>query len=208
MIAAARGWTRTIPTTTMQSTESTRPKEAARERSTASQPDSYTRAAESTEDLPDRAGDATPASPKTVATDGGYVVATGEGYLGRYSVTPDRTVTLGHGVCEHLGWGPGEPIYFRTVAEGVAIVQEQPDSYLVGHATTDPATAQHRINVRTAALEELGVAAGDDVRVYERDAGGVVLVPADDDPRVATDGGVRLHERGQGVDAELGGESA
>ena len=123
-----------------------------------------------------------------VATDGGskYTVSTGDGYVGIYRVN-ETGCAIGIGAINQLGWEPGRDLYAISRSDGVLITPDRGGGYLARITVTNNRSGP-RVNVSEEALEHLGVGPGDDVRVYEHLAG-LLVVTADDDPRVATDGG-------------------
>lgn len=114
-----------------------------------------------------------------------YVIETGPGYLGVSKISGG---SCGFGV----GMLPFERVDTRvwTAEEppGVAIVDEEPSNpiaeYNLSHTPSGPG---HSLTVGSRSLSRIDVEDGDDVRLYERDGGGVVLVPADPDPFVQDD---------------------
>lgn len=110
-----------------------------------------------------------------------HVNPTGEGYAGTYSVR-HATIGLSLGMIDH-GWTGDEPVYAVRVDDGLALVQDEPADP-VGHAMLYTPGQCPPISIHSKACAALGVKQGDDVRVYQRDAGGLLLVDADDDPRV------------------------
>lgn len=109
-----------------------------------------------------------------------YVVPTGPGYLGIAKVS-GGSCGFGVGMLQFERddtrvWAAEEP-------PGVAIVDEEPAEtiaeYNLSHTPSGPG---HSLTVGSQALSCLDVENGDDVRLYERDGGGVVLVPANPDP--------------------------
>ncbi len=121
-----------------------------------------------------------------------YVVPTGNGYRGTYTVSDDRTVMISTAAVSAQDW-ENSTVHAISHEDGVAIV---PPS-----ETTDPLVEYTlctrydgaRIAAGPDVTDELEVEPDDDIRVYDltttdgRD--GLLLVNADDDPRIATDGG-------------------
>lgn len=127
-----------------------------------------------------------------VRTDGAgskYVRETGAGYhttrrVGKGSVAVTITDT-------DLGWTKGDP---------VQIGAPETDQLFVGTSlpadpepmwTTTVTTSQYRsarVRIPLSALDEIGVATGDEIRAYEDDDR-LVIVDAADDPRVDQQGG-------------------
>lgn len=122
-------------------------------------------------------------------TDGGskYVNPTGDGYCGVGQVSGD-SVSFGLGMFP-VEWDADATVYAVKESPGIALVEDEPDENLGRYTVSkgwrnSPGTT---ITVSGPSLELLGVSHGDDVRAYERDGGGLLLVSADDDPFV--DGG-------------------
>lgn len=120
-----------------------------------------------------------------MATDGGskYVQPTGEGYLSVHRVgTKSCEVHLGQAPVQ---WSVDEHVPAITTERGVALLPpdaDPPDPIATVRITTHTGTYAA---VTDAILDELGVAAGDDIRLYERPAGpGLLLVSAATDPMV------------------------
>ena len=110
-----------------------------------------------------------------------YVNPTGEGYQGTYAVRSD-TVRVPIAMID-VDWQPTRPVFATRVPDGVALAQSRPEEMLGRPIVLDRAQ-DDVISVPAAACRALGVDRGDDVRVYLRDADGLLLVDADDDPRV------------------------
>lgn len=114
-----------------------------------------------------------------------YVNQTGEGYLGVSVVSTPRTVSFGTG-----NWPDewqGRDIYAVVEAPGVALcpMGREPENAIGRYRTSKGSY----LTISGAVLRVLGVGVGDDVRVYERDGGGVLLVGADPDPFLEDDDG-------------------
>lgn len=108
-----------------------------------------------------------------------YVNPTGEGYVSTHTVR-HCSVSISVGMLD-LDWTPQDRVYAFETAEGVALVTEKPADVL---AKTQVADECRMVHLPQAVCEALAVSKNDDVRVYQRDAGGLLLVDADDDPRV------------------------
>ncbi len=122
-------------------------------------------------------------------SDGGskYVNPTGDGYLGTYSIS-NREVIFNLRTKGPWGEDIAEVHALEEPNESVALVRDADasDPRLMG---SHEVWEDGRIGVGGQALDHLGVAGDDEVRLYERAAGGLRLVPADDDPMLLTDGG-------------------
>lgn len=109
-----------------------------------------------------------------------YVNPTGPGYAGTYGVR-HASIPINLGMLD-VDWDFTEPVFATSVADGIALVQGEVDAIGCGMAlnrSRDPV-----LSIHSKACSALGVGEGDDVRVYQREAGGLLLVDADDDPRV------------------------
>ncbi|ELY39150.1 hypothetical protein [Natronorubrum tibetense] len=120
-----------------------------------------------------------------------YIVPTGRGYLGTHAVSPGRTVTLSTGVLGDRDWTDRSRVHALTHDDGVALVPaaESTDP-LAAYVLCDRYDAA-RVAVGQVAVAELGLEAGDSVRVYDLavidDRPGLLLVDAADDPRLEAD---------------------
>jgi hypothetical protein len=120
-----------------------------------------------------------------VLPDGGttYVRPTGEGYQTVVSVREHATAiqltTL------PVDWPPGTAVRATPAAGGVRLTTDAVEAQLGGDTrVTNPAGDQTQVTVPAAAIGQLRLGDGDDLRVYDADAPGLLLVDADADPRV------------------------
>jgi hypothetical protein len=120
-----------------------------------------------------------------------YTNPTGPGYLGIWT-THRWSVTICVGTLDQIEWQPGDQVYVIDDDHGIAVVDSEPDEYL-DEVTVKRKGAAVAIGVPSNAMRELdGFEAGDDVRAYDRSAGGIRIVPADNDPMLVTDGGIAI----------------
>lgn len=123
-------------------------------------------------------------------TDGGsrYVQPTGEGYLGIHRVgTQSLEIHLGQAPVE---WSAGEHVSAIATSRGVVLLppNADPPNLIAEVLITARTGSGTYVTVKDAVLNQLGVAAGDDVRLYERPHGsGLLLVPAARDPMLEGD---------------------
>lgn len=120
-----------------------------------------------------------------------YVVPTGSGYLGTYTVDTNHKITISTAALANLDW---------TIASRISAV-DHPDGVALRPAADPPAQiAEYTLCSRPthtilgrAVADAPELEPGDDVRVYDLQAvderDGMLLVDAADDPRVVTDGG-------------------
>ncbi len=120
-------------------------------------------------------------------TDSRYVVPTGDGYLATYTVGDDRRLSIG---TAGLGaWPRAHRVHAIDHEDGVALRASTTDAETIASYRVLRRHRRARVCVGSAVLETLEVDAGDDVRVYDLEGDGILLVDAADDPRVVTDGG-------------------
>lgn len=117
-----------------------------------------------------------------------YVNETGDGYLGVGAVSESRSVGFGVGMFP-VEWDGNTVVWAIREEPGVAIVEAEPDEYLAQYNVSkgwrnSPGPS---LSLGGRVLDALDVEAGDDVRAYEREEGGLLLVPADPDPFVEGD---------------------
>ncbi|AHG01546.1 hypothetical protein HALLA_03895 (plasmid) [Halostagnicola larsenii XH-48] len=121
-----------------------------------------------------------------------YVVPTGSGYLGTYTVSTDRTVTISTAALGDRDW-PTDTAYAIIHDDGVVLVPRDDTTDPLAEYTLCRRFTGARIAVGQAVIDALELSRGDDVRVYDLEItdgeDGLLLVDADDDPRIATDGG-------------------
>lgn len=126
-----------------------------------------------------------------VRADGGskYTKATGDGYCGvaRFS---SGSVRFGVTMLP-VDWEAETIVWATTESPGVALVTNEPADPITSYsvATGGLTTAGPSICITGNGLSPLDVDEGDDVRAYERDGGGLLLVAADPDPMLVADGG-------------------
>lgn len=125
-------------------------------------------------------------------TDGGsqYVNPTGDGYLGVWG-TSSWSAEISIGTYEHITWRSDDDVYVVDDPNGIALVDEPPETTVslaegyLARARVRKATVGTSVQVPSRGLRELeGFEPGDDIRGYDRDGGGIVLVPATADPFV------------------------
>lgn len=125
-----------------------------------------------------------------------YTIETGEGYLGIHSVSGSM-LSIGIETLP-VDWQDGQTLYTSRDGDGVALTATQRDEQIgTGSVreqryTGTSASGMLAVSLSVGAIEPLHVSDGDDVRVYERDGEGLLLVDADDDPRIVADGGSRF----------------
>ncbi len=120
-------------------------------------------------------------------TDSRYVVPTGDGYLATYTVGDDRRLSIG---TAGLGaWPRAHRVHAIDHEDGVSLRASTTDAETIASYRVLRRHRRARVCVGSAVLETLEVDAGDDVRVYDLEGDGILLVDAADDPRVVTDGG-------------------
>lgn len=117
-----------------------------------------------------------------------YVVETGDGYLGVHPVTKSRC-QITSGTIRPAGFEIGDKIDAAETDEGVALVHsreelEALDSYNVVRLQREEVPC---VIVLKPVLDAVGATNGGDLRVYERGPNSVLVVNADDDPRVRTE---------------------
>lgn len=120
-------------------------------------------------------------------TDSRYVVPTGDGYLATYTVGDDRKLTIG---TAGLGaWTRDHRVHAIDHEDGVVLRAGPVDTDVLASYRVSRRYHRARVCVGPDVLSVLKVTAGDDVRVYDLESNGFLLVSADDDPRIVTDGG-------------------
>jgi hypothetical protein len=134
-------------------------------------------------------------------TDGGskYVVETGAGYETIVSVSQRKGVIMLASI-DAVDWGVGTSVYACADREGIRLATAEVGERIAGPYSTHEPNSGGRVAVGfgDAVADHLGVPDGGDVRVYGHDDGGLLLVNAEDDPRVdsgdgvATDGGIGI----------------
>lgn len=115
-----------------------------------------------------------------------YTVPTGDGYLGVWQATGYH-VEISIGTFTGISWSRGDPVYVVDGEIGLEVIRHpggHPEGYLaeapVHHSNTGTS-----VGIPAKALRQLqGLEKGADVRAYERDEGGMTLVPAEGDPFV------------------------
>ncbi|WP_174811828.1 hypothetical protein [Salinadaptatus halalkaliphilus] len=121
-----------------------------------------------------------------------YVVPTGSGYLGTYTVGTDQTVTISTAALGERDW-PTTTAHAISHEDGVALVSHADTTEPLAKYTLGTRYNGARIAVGHAVTDELEFEPADEVRVYDLatidDRDGLLLVDADDDPRITTDGG-------------------
>ncbi|WP_202911822.1 hypothetical protein [Natrialba swarupiae] len=121
-----------------------------------------------------------------------YVTQTGDGYRGTYTVSADHTVTISTAAIDSQHW-PSTTVHAITHKDGVAIVPPSETTDPLAEYTLCTRYDGARIAAGPDVTDELEVDPNDEVRVYDLatidDRDGLLLVDADDDPRLATDGG-------------------
>lgn len=140
-----------------------------------------------------------------VATDGGskYTVPTGDGYLGTWAVrnysTEVNAVTA--------GLDRGDDVTLIALDDTRVLLTRNADTDADRLAERTVNTDGY-LSIGRTVLDHLNVATGGDVRLYDvDDHDGYVLVDADADPRVPTDGGQRSSAAG-GTAAHPGVDTA
>lgn len=116
-----------------------------------------------------------------------YVTDTGPGYCSVAKVSP--TMTLSYGVSTlPVDWGEDTDVYVFVEDGGRSVALVESGSLPDG---ADVVTTHNpyrfpgkgtNLSLSAKTLEPLGVGPGDDVRLYERDGGGLCVVASDDDP--------------------------
>lgn len=120
-----------------------------------------------------------------------YVNPTGPGYQGVHVVSAGYGVTLSVGMFD-VDWQDGTEVYVVFEDDGVALFASDraPPSYVRMLSVSKAAGAQGpSLTLSGTDLAPLEVDPGDDVRVYKREAGGLLLVARADDPFVEVDDG-------------------
>lgn len=107
-----------------------------------------------------------------------YTNPTGAGYLGVAAVRGSRTVEFLLGSWA-VDWKPGDRIAAFEVPEGILLTDEPRDEAPLTHYTVIKSKGI-RVQLAGAALDSLGLVAGDDARAYQRDDG-IYVVPAEAD---------------------------
>ncbi|SFS92715.1 hypothetical protein [Halostagnicola kamekurae] len=127
-----------------------------------------------------------------------YVVPTGSGYLGTYTVSTDRTVTISTAALGDRDW-PTDTAHAIDHDDGIALVPRLESAESLAEYTLCRRFTGARIAVGQVVIDALELSRGDDVRVYDLERvdarAGLLLVEADDDPRLATDGGLEDESR-------------
>jgi len=117
-----------------------------------------------------------------------YVNDTGPGYLGIIKLA-HYSLEIPFGAWPDYDWRTDDDLWVVDDDRGLGIVDKEPDDPItearvkvvnVGPGVCVPARAVRNL---------LEVEAGSDVRIYQRDAGGMLVVPASPDPMLAADGG-------------------
>lgn len=136
----------------------------------------------------DCCGDQDDEDDREPVADGGYVVATGDGYHGTFCVsTGAASINL-----KPLGFAAGdEVVVTRADDQTLRVAHNAPPADALLVETTLNADGYLELGVTLA--REIGVDEGQDVRLYDATPGGVI-VPRDDDPRLVADGGQSLEK--------------
>lgn len=117
---------------------------------------------------------------------GDYAWTPPEGYLAVYRVTKSRDVCCQIGgpvLRDGLGTSHGDVVGIHSHDDGVLLsAPPSPDWPLVTEVVVT--TADQITLTGGVCREHVGAGAGDDVRCYEHDDGGVLVVAAASDPRV------------------------
>lgn len=117
-----------------------------------------------------------------------YVVPTGPGYQGRYSLA-DYSLKISIGVNTCVDWTSADTVYCREdPTGGLAIVEDPHAGRYISQADVRKEGVGTVVQVPARAVRELAVSSKGDVRVYARDEGGLLVVPAENDPMVSAEG--------------------
>jgi len=126
--------------------------------------------------------------------DGGskYVRETGAGYQAVYTVS-SSCIAIQLATCDAVDWAVGDTIHARLGEDGVVLSSGGPDElgrYEVRQQTrrAHSGTEKPVLELYAPVKNALGLANGDDARVYDH-PDGLEVVDASDDPRIMTDGG-------------------
>lgn len=114
-----------------------------------------------------------------------YVIDTGPGYCAVSRVSSDLSLSFGLKTVREdwsdetviRAWPEGETVALDTLdAHRDGVIESFTPYHAGGHGT--------KLNVPPEIIRRLGADEGDDVRLYERDGGGLCLVRSDTDPFV------------------------
>jgi len=123
-----------------------------------------------------------------------YTNETGPGYLGIIKLT-HYSLEIPFGVWPDYDWRTDDDLWVVKNDNGLGIVDEEPENP-ISNARVKVVNVGPGVCVPARAVrEQLDVSPGSDVRIYRRDCGGMLVVPADPDPMLATDGGTPHHEK-------------
>jgi hypothetical protein len=121
-------------------------------------------------------------------TDGGskYVNETGEGYQG-ISVVSHRSCRFAIGSIRAVNWSVGETVFAIGVADrAVALTKDPSPDHLCECRIVDTSEGI-KISLGREIMDYLGIPDGGDIRIYDREPGGLYAAPAADDPFVEQD---------------------
>jgi hypothetical protein len=109
-----------------------------------------------------------------------YVRRTGEGYESVHSVR-NSSISIPLSMID-IDWTAGQLVFATVAEDGVSLTATEPEQYIAWMEVADSPVP--RLDAPMHVCDALGVDPGDDVRVYQREGDGLLLVDADDDPRV------------------------
>lgn len=113
-----------------------------------------------------------------------YVNPTGPGYLGTYTDT-GRSVSVPIGAWEDITWTSDDQLWAvleeLNRSKVVAIVDEEPSDSLC-EANVQEKGKGTQVIVTTKMLDSMYPTCGNEIRLYRRAAGGIYVVPRQNDP--------------------------
>jgi len=127
---------------------------------------------------------------RSVRADGGskYVNETGDGYLGIIKPT-QYSISIPFGMWDGYDWETDDKLWIEDDDRGLAIVEQEPDEP-VAKSWVKVVGPSPNVKVPARAVRKLlPISPGEDVRIYRRDDGAMLVVPADPDPLISKDGG-------------------
>jgi len=132
-----------------------------------------------------------------VRTDGGskYVNETGDGYQGRYRISNYEVKFNTSGMS--VDWTIDATIYALDDDQGVRLRADSQNAEVLQERTVISYEGSPGVVLSGDSLRPLGLGNGDEIRVYDDEKPGLLVVPAEDDPRVMTDGSGTVPEDGE-----------
>lgn len=119
-----------------------------------------------------------------------YTRRTGDGYVSRYRVSSGK-VNIKISTID-IDWPVETTVAAVPHQDGIEITRDPGDRPVLCRSTVQDHGYSACFCVSTAGLRSLGVSTGDEVRVYQLGENSLLIVDADDDPRVVADGGSRF----------------